>query len=74
MAKVAQNDQCLRSNRTGHDICHGKPYIRSWRYPAEESWKFLSAGMTIEEIFVTTIYPRGSISVQNFDKNMGELA
>jgi len=31
-------------------ICHGKPCIRSLRYPVETILELLSAGMTIDEI------------------------
>jgi uncharacterized protein (DUF433 family) len=31
-------------------ICHGKPCIRSLRYPVEILLELLSAGMTVEEI------------------------
>jgi len=33
-------------------ICHGKPCIRSLRYPVETMLELLSAGMTIEEILL----------------------
>ncbi len=33
-----------------HDICHGKPCVRGWRYPVENILELLSAGMTHEEI------------------------
>jgi uncharacterized protein (DUF433 family) len=32
------------------DICHGKPCIRSLRYPVENLLELLSSGMTHEEI------------------------
>ena len=32
------------------DICHGKPSIRSMRYPVEMILDLLSAGMTHQEI------------------------
>ncbi|MGF1491121.1 MAG: DUF433 domain-containing protein [Microcoleaceae cyanobacterium] len=32
------------------EICHGKPCIRSLRYPVELILELLSAGMTTEEI------------------------
>lgn len=31
-------------------ICHGKPCIRSLRYPVENVLEWLAAGMTIDEI------------------------
>jgi uncharacterized protein (DUF433 family) len=33
-------------------ICHGKPCIRSLRYPVETMLELLSAGMTIDEILL----------------------
>ena len=40
------------SNRITSDpaICHGKPCIRSLRYPVESVLEWLAGGMTIEEI------------------------
>ncbi len=35
---------------THPDICHGKPVVRSMRYPVEMILDLLSAGMTNEEI------------------------
>ena len=32
------------------DICHGKPVIRSLRYPVETMLELLSSGMTIAEL------------------------
>lgn len=32
------------------EICHGKPTIRSLRYPVETILELLSAGMTTDEI------------------------
>ena len=40
------------SNRITSDpaICHGKPCVRSLRYPVESVLEWLAGGMTIEEI------------------------
>ena len=32
------------------EICHGKPCIRSLRYPVENILEWLSSGMTVEDI------------------------
>jgi uncharacterized protein (DUF433 family) len=32
------------------DICHGKPTIRSLRYPVDSMLDLLASGMTIQEI------------------------
>lgn len=32
------------------EICHGKPTIRSLRYPVESILELLASGMTIEEL------------------------
>lgn len=32
------------------EICHGKPTIRSLRYPVENMLELLASGMTIEEL------------------------
>jgi uncharacterized protein (DUF433 family) len=31
-------------------VCHGKPYVRGLRYPAETLLELLSSGMSFEEI------------------------
>ena len=32
------------------EVCHGKPTIRSLRYPVENILELLAGGMTVEEI------------------------
>ena len=48
------------SNRITSDpaICHGKPCIRSLRYPVESVLEWLAGRMTIEEILLTNHHLR----------------
>jgi uncharacterized protein (DUF433 family) len=34
------------------NICHGKPTIRSKRYPVESMLELLASGMTIDELLI----------------------
>ena len=51
MARQLGNSADLTARITiAPEICHGKPCIRSLRYPVETILELLSAGMTHEEI------------------------
>ena len=44
--------QTLNRITINPDICHGKPVVRSMRWPVEVILDLLSSGMTNEEIIV----------------------
>ena len=48
--KVSPSNGLLARITIHPEICHGKPCIRSLRYPVEFLLELLSAGMTHEEI------------------------
>jgi uncharacterized protein (DUF433 family) len=45
-----KNEDLLARITSSPDICHGKPCIRSLRYPVENLLELFSSGMTHEEI------------------------
>jgi uncharacterized protein (DUF433 family) len=45
-----KNEDLLARITSSPDVCHGKPCIRSLRYPVENLLELLSSGMTHEEI------------------------
>ncbi len=50
MAQLPTTDELLARITIDPDICHGKPCIRSLRYPVEIMLELLTSGMSMDAI------------------------
>jgi len=57
------------------EICHGKPTIRSLRYPVETILELLSAGMTTDEILADyeDVEPEGIQAVLSYAARLSRV-